>query len=112
MNVDIQTERIVMRTEWHRMIDEWVERCKEHHPDVVGIDVTLRHGGRPHAEEEVDAVATARGRSVRATTQAGLMTVALHDALDALKRELGTHHQRVSSDATRRSARAGSRGAA
>jgi hypothetical protein len=40
MNVDVQTERVV-RPEWRRMIDAWVERCRRQHSAVVGLDVTL-----------------------------------------------------------------------
>lgn len=36
-------------------------------------------------------MATARGRSLRAAKQADLMTMALHDALDALEGELLVH---------------------
>jgi ribosomal subunit interface protein len=91
MNLDIQTEHVAMRPEWHEMIDAWVDRCRRQHPTVVGIDLTLRHSDRNKAAEEVDAVAMARGRMLRATTRATLMTAALHDALDALERELPVH---------------------
>ena len=90
MNVDIETECVAMRPEWHRMIEEWVGRCARHHPDVADVDVTLRHGeDRP--AEEVDVVATARGRRLRAARRAPLMTTALHDALNALEGELLVH---------------------
>jgi ribosomal subunit interface protein len=91
MNIDIQTEHVVMRPEWHRTIDEWVERCRRHHPEVVGIDLTLRHGDRRQPGEEVDVVASARGRSLHATRQAEVMAVALHDVLDDLEHELLVH---------------------
>jgi ribosome-associated translation inhibitor RaiA len=91
MNVDIQTEHVVMLPEWHRMIDEWLERCRKWHPGVLGIDLTLRHGERPQPGEEVEAVATACGRSLRATRHAALMTLALHDVLDALEQEVLVH---------------------
>jgi ribosomal subunit interface protein len=92
MNVDIQTEHVAMQPEWHRMIDQWLERCARSHPEIMDIDVTLRHGepGR-HPGEEVDVVATADGRSLRAARHAELMSVALHDALDALEHELLVH---------------------
>jgi ribosome-associated translation inhibitor RaiA len=91
MNLDIQTEHVVMRPEWHRMIDEWVGRCARRHPDVIEIDLTLRHGEQRRAGEEVDVVAIAGRRSLHATKQAGVMAVALHDALDALEHELLVH---------------------
>ena len=91
MNLDIQTDQVHMRPEWHRMIDEWVARCARHHPDVVGIDLRLRHGESRRPHEEVDVVAIAGRRSLRAAKQADVMTVALHDALDALEHELLVH---------------------
>lgn len=91
MNIDIETEHVVMQPEWHHMIEKWVEHCVRHHPDVVALDLTLRHGEHRHPGEQVDVVATARGRSLRAAKQADLMTMALHDALDALEGELLVH---------------------
>jgi ribosomal subunit interface protein len=88
MNLDIETEHIAMRPEWHRIIDAWVEQCRHHHPKVVGIDVTLRHGDRRDSGEQVDAMATACGQTLRATRRAPAMTAALHDALDALEKEV------------------------
>lgn len=66
MNIEIQTEHVAMQPEWHRMIDQWLERCARSHPEIMDIDVRLRHGepGR-HPGEEVDVVATADGRSLR-----------------------------------------------
>lgn len=92
MNIDIQTEHVRMRPEWHRMIDDWLQRCARCHPEVIGVEVNLRHaerGGRP--EEAVDVVATARGRSFRETKQANVMTLALHDAFEALEQDLLVH---------------------
>jgi ribosomal subunit interface protein len=91
MNIDIQTEHVAMRPEWHHMIDEWLERCARCHPDVVDIDVRLRHDDRRQSGEEVNVEATADGRTLRASKQAEVMTVALHDALDGLEHELLAH---------------------
>ena len=92
MNLDIQTEHAVMRPEWHALIDEWVARCSRSHPEVAGIDLTLRRGeSGQHPAAEVDVVAMAGRRSLRAAKHAALMTVALHDALDALEHELLVH---------------------
>ena len=44
MNIDIQTDHVAMRPTWHRMIDEWTERCARHYPEVVSIDLRLKHG--------------------------------------------------------------------
>jgi ribosomal subunit interface protein len=88
MNLDIQTQHVAMRPDWRRMIDEWVRRCREAHPDVVGIDVTLRHGSAARAAEEVEVEASVGGRSLRVTTHGEAMTVALQDALEALERRL------------------------
>jgi len=87
MDVGIQTGRLVMCPEWHHMIHAWVERCRKHHPSVAGMDVTLRYGagGDPG---EVEAVATTRGRRLRAATRSRLVSVAIHDALAALEDEL------------------------
>jgi len=92
MDLDIQTEHTLLRPEWHDQIHAWVARCARFHPEVAGIDVTLRHGesGR-HPEEEVDVEAIADRRSLRVAKHAELMSVALHDALDALEHELLVH---------------------
>lgn len=60
-----------MRPEWHRMIEDWVQRCAKRHPHVVGIDLTLRHGDQRHPEE-VDVEAPACGRRLRAARHAPL----------------------------------------
>ena len=88
MNLDIQTEHVVMRPEWHRMIEAWVALCRGRHPGVGALDLTLRHGGERRAVEEVDAVATAGPRSLRAHATADVMSVALGDALASLEHEL------------------------
>lgn len=91
MNLDIQTEHVVMRPEWHRMIDDWIETCARRYPGFIGIDLTLRHAEHRHRGEEVEAVATARGPSLRVARQAEVMDVALRGALDALAQELAAH---------------------
>jgi ribosome-associated translation inhibitor RaiA len=88
MDLDIQTEHVALNPEWDRMIEAWVRRCVKVHPEVVGLDFTLRHGELPRTGEKVDIVATTRGRSLRAAARGELMAEALHDALDALEREL------------------------
>ncbi len=88
MNVDIVTEHVAMRPEWHDIIDAWLERCRQRHPDVEGIDFTIRHADSDPVGEMVDLVALARGRTLRADTRATDMGLALYDALDALEREL------------------------
>ena len=77
-----------MRPEWHDILDAWLQDCRRRHPDVQGIDVTLRHADFEPAGEAVDLVALARGRRLRAATSATDMGLALYDALDALEREL------------------------
>jgi hypothetical protein len=88
MNVDIQTERVAMRPEWHGMIDDWLAACRRRHPDVEDVELSLRHASDAEAAESVSAVAVARGRSLRAGMRAREMAVALHETLDALEREL------------------------
>src|SRR5262245_45799758 len=88
MNVDITTDHVAMRPEWHDIIDGWLAGCRRRHPDLQGIDVTLRHGDADPAGEAVDVVALARGRRLRAGTRATDMGVALYDALDVLEHEL------------------------
>ena len=87
MNIDIQTEGIAMRPEWHRTIDEWIRGCRAHHPDVIGVDLVLRHAAR----DEATVVATMRGARVRAAGEGDLMAAALHEALDGLEHELLVH---------------------
>ena len=87
MNIDIMTEHVAMRPEWHDIIGAWLDQCRRRHPDVDGVDVTLRHTDAEPAEA-VDLVAQARGRRLRTSTQATDMGIALYDALDALDREI------------------------
>jgi hypothetical protein len=87
MNVDIQTEGVAMRPEWYRTIDDWIQGCRARHPDVVDIDLVLRHDAR----DEAAVVATMRDAHVRAAGQGDLMAVALHEALDGLEHELLVH---------------------
>lgn len=88
MNIDISTEHVAMRPEWHDLIGTWLEGCRRRHPDVQAIALRIRHADSDPAGEAVDLVAQARGRSLHAETRATDMSVALHDALDALEREL------------------------
>jgi ribosome-associated translation inhibitor RaiA len=88
MNLDIETERVIMRSEWHRMIDDWVARCRKVHPDVLALDIALRHVEAPHPSNRVDAVARGRGRTLRAGAEGEKMATVLHQALDALDRKL------------------------
>jgi ribosomal subunit interface protein len=86
MDLDIQTEHVHLQPEWRRAIEDWVRRCARHHPDVRDVEVTLRHAER--AGDEVDAVATARGRTLRTARHAPQMSTALEEALAALEGEL------------------------
>src|SRR5262245_222654 len=88
MNIDITTEQVAMRPEWHDILDGWLRTCRRRHPEVEGIDVTIRHADAEPAGEAVDLVALARGRRVHAGMRATDMSVALYDALDALEHEL------------------------
>lgn len=86
MNVDIQTEHVAIRPAWHDMIVAWLDRCRRLHPDVVDVDLRLRHG--ESGPEAVDVVAVARGRNLRIAERATDMDAALYGALDAIEREL------------------------
>jgi ribosome-associated translation inhibitor RaiA len=88
MNIDINTEHVAMRPEWHDIIGAWLNDCRRRHPDVQTIDMTLRHADLDPVGEAVDVVARARGRSLRTGARATEMRIALHDAFDALEREL------------------------
>ena len=88
MNIDISTEHIAMRPEWHDIIGTWLEGCRRRHPDVQAIDLRIRHADSDPEGEAVDLVALARGRSLHAAGRATDMGMALYDALDALEREL------------------------
>ena len=88
MNLDIQTEHVLMQPEWHKVIEEWVALCAKSHPDVGVVDLTLRHGDHEHDGNRVDALAVARGRTLRAGGQGQRMDVALRNALDGLEREM------------------------
>lgn len=91
MDIDVQTEHVRMQPEWRRMIDDWVARCRTQHPEVAGVEVTLHHGESGHLAEEVTIDATARRRHLRCAGRGAIMSMALHDALDAIERELLVH---------------------
>jgi ribosome-associated translation inhibitor RaiA len=90
MNIDIRTDHVPMRAEWHRAIDDWVAHCRRDHPAVADVDVTLRHLARDPADVAT-VEATVHGHHVRGTGSAPMMTMALHDAFDALESELLVH---------------------
>ena len=90
MNLDIQTDHVAMRPEWHHMIQEWVALCRQRHPRVHALDLTLRHGSDRSSPDEVDAVVTLEGRSVSARAADAAMSLALGNALASLEHELGT----------------------
>jgi ribosome-associated translation inhibitor RaiA len=91
MNIDIQTEHVHMQPDWHRMIDAWVDRCRRQYPDVASIDVQLRHAEQDGLPEMATIGATTGGRRLRGSCGAPMMSMALHDALDAVERELLVH---------------------
>jgi ribosome-associated translation inhibitor RaiA len=92
MNVDIQTEHVTMRPEWHRAIDEWLGRCARQHPETRVLDVTLRHDqDAGTAPEEAEVLVTVNGRTLRAARHAELMSLAIRDALAAIESELLVH---------------------
>ena len=86
MNLNIETDHILMRSEWHRMIDDWVTRSAKEHADLAAVDLALRHDDR--AGDRVDAIARIGRRIVRATAAGPSMATVLRDALDALQRQL------------------------
>jgi ribosome-associated translation inhibitor RaiA len=88
VNLDIETEHVRMRPEWHRAIDAWVERCRAQHSDVVSVDITLCHDGDNQPGDRVSIDATARGRRLHAGGRGATMNAALADAFDAVERAL------------------------
>jgi ribosome-associated translation inhibitor RaiA len=92
MDLDIQTEHVAMRPEWHCAIDGWPERCARHYPQVTSIDLILRHGeSRERTDKEVDVEATASGRTLRAAKHATVMSEALYEAPNAVEQEILLH---------------------
>jgi ribosome-associated translation inhibitor RaiA len=88
MNIDIMTEHVAMRPEWHDIIGAWLDRCRRRHPDVDGVDFVLSHTDDEAAGDTVDLIARARGRRLHTASRATHMGRALYDALDALDREI------------------------
>jgi ribosome-associated translation inhibitor RaiA len=86
MNLDIETEHVVMRSGWHRTIEEWVARSAKLHPDLASVDLTLRHDER--TGDRVDAEARVGNRILRSGAKGEFMTAVLQEALAALEREL------------------------
>lgn len=87
MNIDITTEHVAMRPEWHDIIDGCLQACRRRHPELNGIDLRIRHGDGPDGDA-VDLVALSRGRTLRAGTHATDMGIALYDAFETLEHEL------------------------
>jgi ribosome-associated translation inhibitor RaiA len=90
MDLDIETEHVVLSPEWQGTIDAWIAHCRREHPAVRAVDLMLRRRERDR-EMEVDAVATAGSRNLRASRHSAGMAAALHDALDALEHEILVH---------------------
>jgi ribosome-associated translation inhibitor RaiA len=88
MNIDIQTAHVRVQPDCRQMIDDWVARCRRVHPDVAGVEITLRHEGSRSPGDEATVQATARDRRVRGTGLAPTMSSALYEALDTVEREL------------------------
>lgn len=88
MGLDIQTERVVMRPEWHHTIEDWVARCRARHPGVAALDLTLSHAAERRSTEEVLAIATTGRHSLRVHAAADIMSTALADALHNLEHEI------------------------
>lgn len=87
MNIDITTEHVAMRPEWHDIIDGCLRACRRRHPELDGIDLHIRHAEGPDGEA-VDLMALSRGRMLRAGTHATDMGIALFDAFETLEHEL------------------------
>jgi ribosomal subunit interface protein len=94
MDIEIQTMQVEMQPELRALIDERLARLGARYPELIRVHVTLKHG-RHHCAgtEEVDVVANCAGVTLRAAKQEERMRDAVHAALDALERELVTHHE-------------------
>jgi ribosomal subunit interface protein len=94
MDIEIQTQQVVMQPEWRSLIEERLARLAERYPKLIRVHVTLKHG-RHHLRgtEEVDIVATCPGATLRAAKQEEEMRDAVHAALDALERQITAHHE-------------------
>ena len=94
MDLEIQSQHVPMQPEWRAFVDERVARLGERYPELIRVHVTLKRG-RHHQQgaDEVDVVANVAGVTLRAAKQKERMLDALHAALDALERELASHHE-------------------
>jgi ribosomal subunit interface protein len=94
MDIEIQAQQVVVQPEWRSLIEERLARLAERFPKLIRVHVTFKHG-RHHLRgaEEVDIVATCPGATIRAAKQEEEMRDAVHAALDALERQLATHHE-------------------
>ncbi len=94
MDIEIQAQHVDMQPEWRRLIDERLAALGERYPELIRAHVTLKRG-RHHRQgvEQVDVLANAAGRTLRASKQEEDMTAALHAALDSIERELAAHHE-------------------
>ena len=92
MDVEIQTQHIAMHAGWSALIEERLARLARHHPRLIRVHVTLKHGGHHRGgAEEVDVLASCPGATVRAAKREPRMQDAVHAALDAIERELAAH---------------------
>jgi ribosomal subunit interface protein len=89
MDIEIQTQHVVMEPAWRTLIEERLAHLADRYPRMIRVHVTLKHGGHhQHGTEEVDIVATGPGATVRAGKRGEDMREAAHAALDALERQL------------------------
>jgi|SRR5688572_11950168 ribosomal subunit interface protein len=94
MDVEIQTQHVVMQPAWRTIIEERLARLAGRYPHLIRVHVTLKHGEHHlHGTEEVDIVATCPGATLRAAKQEERMPDAVHAALDAIERQLVAHHE-------------------
>src|SRR5262245_60101035 len=91
MKLEIRSERVRMRPEWHALIDAWVDRCMRYHPMVGSLEIRLRQRSDRRPGAEVEVVASAGRRRLRSTGRATIVPIALHDVLDSLENELLVH---------------------
>jgi ribosomal subunit interface protein len=94
MDIEIQTVQVEMQPEWRALIEDRLARLGARYPELIRVHVTLKHG-RHHrvGTEEVDIVANCAGATLRAAKEEERMRDAVHAAIDALERELVTHHE-------------------
>lgn len=94
MEIEIQSQHTEVLPAWRTVVEATAEKLASRFPEMLRLHVTFRHGGHhQHGDEEVHVLANTAGKVFSVTKRKELPLEALHASLDAIEREIVTHHQ-------------------